>query len=197
MTVYQILIALLTVVSAALIKQPQIDYPRSRQVIQGVVVITGSSDIDHFHSAEISFAYASEQTSAPSDWFLIQTSFTPVENDTLAIWDTSTIADGDYDLRLLIRLDQGDTIEAVVRSLRVRNYLPVETDVPEILEMDQQLALTPTSTEIVRKATPTALLPNELALSANDFRNLVFWGLGIGSGSVLLVLLYGFIRKRI
>ncbi|MDZ4158471.1 MAG: hypothetical protein U1B80_01660, partial [Anaerolineaceae bacterium] len=43
---------------------------------------------------------------------------------TLGIWDTTTITDGDYRLRVLVRLTDGRQLTTEVPSLRVRNYTP-------------------------------------------------------------------------
>ncbi len=80
-----------------------------------------------FSSAELLFSYADNPTGT---WFLIQSiSELPVDGP-LAQWDTTTISDGSYTLRLVIRLADGSEIEQSVAGLRVRNYTPIETETP-------------------------------------------------------------------
>lgn len=102
--------------------------PEGGSALQGVVVITGTTDIDGFRSAEIAFAY---QTDPTRTWFTIQQLTQPVKESTLASWDTTTITDGDYRLRLQIILDGGGVQEVIVEGLRVRNYTRVETSTPD------------------------------------------------------------------
>jgi hypothetical protein len=78
---------------------------------------------------EVSFAYGSD---AGRTWFLIQESQQPVSGGALATWDTTTLTDGDYDLRLLVSLKDGTQQQVVVKGLRVRNYTPVEASSPTV-----------------------------------------------------------------
>ena len=77
-----------------------------------------------FLSYEIDFAYSSDSTQS---WFLIQESTSPISEGILAVWDTSVITDGDYNLRLLIN-KAGDGQEIIeITGLHVRNYTPIDT----------------------------------------------------------------------
>ena len=90
------------------------------------------------------------------NWFLIQYSYEPVENGTLAVWDTSTIADGNYHLRIKVLLTDGRTRETIVSQLRVRNYTAVETSTPQVdLSIEEQATVTPTAVENPSLPTPT------------------------------------------
>lgn len=101
--------------------------PGGGEALQGVVSVLGMSDVPGFRSAEVSFAYQNNPTGT---WFLIEQSSTPVKDGPLAGWDTTSIADGVYRLRLLVFLSDGRRLESVVTGLRVRNYSPVETSTP-------------------------------------------------------------------
>jgi hypothetical protein len=95
--------------------------PNSGAALRGVVPILGTTGVPGFRSAEISFAYAAE----PADtWFLIASANEPVTDGQLTLWDTTTITDGDYTLRLRVFLDDGSTMDAFVTGLGIRNDAP-------------------------------------------------------------------------
>jgi len=114
-------------VTAAFVAHPRVDSPKAGQALRGVVTITGSTNISNFQSAEVSFRYDRQDNSS---WFLLQQSSQPVDNGNLATWDTTTIADDTYRLRVVVTLQDGTTLETDVPGLRIRNYSAVETDTP-------------------------------------------------------------------
>jgi hypothetical protein len=118
-------------VSAAAAQQaaPSIVNPAEGQALQGVVQIIGSTNVDGFLSAELAFAYADDVTGT---WFLIASPAAPVTSGLLAEWDTSSITDAAYVLRLRVFRQDGSSLETRVTGLRVRNYLPVETPTPTL-----------------------------------------------------------------
>jgi hypothetical protein len=142
---------------------PAITSPTMGQVLQGQVSITGRSDASNFVSAEMAFAYASNPTNT---WFLISTSFQPVTNDVLATWDTTSISDGGYTLRLRVNILDGSFQDATV-TVQVRNYTAVVT--PSSAPTPTELALQiPTPLLLIPSATPTALpLPTPTPLPPN------------------------------
>ena len=151
--------------------------PVSGQALQGVVAIQGNSAIPGFSRAELSFAYRDNPTGT---WFLIAESEAPVENGVLAQWDTTTITDGEYQLRLVVRLENGQQQIAAITGLRVRNYTPVETETPTPTATATATALpgntpvptvTPTPTVTPIPPTATAILPNPIAIGADDIVN--------------------------
>jgi hypothetical protein len=147
--------------------------PTAGQALQGVVTITGTSAVPGFASAEISFAYVDDPTGT---WFFIDQTTTPVADGTLATWDTSTLTDGDYTLRLSVTLQNGTTQNYDVPGLRVRNYTPVETATPTLaLPTDTPppgataaptITLTPTISPIPPTITP--LPPNPVVVTPTD-----------------------------
>jgi hypothetical protein len=104
-----------------------ISSPVPGQAVQGSVVIRGTINLDGFQSYEVDFAYSADPTRT---WFLIQESTIPIEDGILAVWDTSTITDGDYTLSLVVKLTSGKNNEVSISDIRVRNYSPIETDTP-------------------------------------------------------------------
>ena len=143
----------LPVVGTPGIQAPSILSPLPGQALQGNVPIIARTDLEGFVSAELSFSYFKNPTGV---WFLIQRSSQPVMFEALTHWDTTTITDGVYSLRLIIYLSDGNQQTLMVPGVRVRNYTPIETDAasPD--------ALTKTSIysrELIETKSP-ALTPN-------------------------------------
>ncbi len=165
---------------------PVIVAPRPGDVLQGVVTVTGSSNVNGFTSAEVAFTYAGDPTGT---WFLVAANSQPVFNGTLATWDTTVITDGDYVLRLRVFLTDGSTREAFVSGLRVRNYTPVETPTPVALapEATPLPTITPTATPF---PTPTALPRNPAALAPTDVSAGILYG---GLAAILTFVIVGIV----
>jgi hypothetical protein len=154
---------------------PSILSPREGEVLQGVVTIRGSSNYAGFLSSEVDFDYAGDTTGT---WFLIATANQSVNSNTLANWDTTTITDGNYNLRLRVYLNDGTHLDVMIPNLRVRNYTPVETPTPAPTAI--QPTLTPTDTLIPTPfPTPTALPANPAVLTSKEIStSLAFGSLG-------------------
>jgi hypothetical protein len=75
--------------------------PTDGQAVQGGVILLGSTGMEGFLSYEVDFTYANNP---PQTWFLVQESAVPVQDGILAVWDTTTITDGEYSLRLKVNL---------------------------------------------------------------------------------------------
>src|SRR3990170_5369187 len=101
--------------------------PLPGQVLQGIVAVSGNSAVEGFQSAELSFTYSQ---GAPETWFQIGTSSDPVSHGEMGKWDTTTISDGNYTLRLEVKLEDGSQWIATAPAVRVRNYTPIETNTP-------------------------------------------------------------------
>ncbi|MDK1027918.1 MAG: hypothetical protein QGM50_10285 [Anaerolineae bacterium] len=133
--------------------------PFEGQVIQGIYVISGSVNLVGFSSYTLSFAFNEDPTQT---WFLLNTNSLPVFEGEIGIWDTTTLTDGDYSLRLYVVLSDGSEQESIVTNLQVRNY----TLVP-ISES------TSTKASDFQFSPPTALLITpELATQAKSFPTL-------------------------
>jgi len=159
--------------------------PLPGQALQGSLNITGSNAVAGFASAEVSFAYAGDQMGT---WFLIGEASQPIQDGTLAQWDTSSITDGDYDLRLRVKREDGSHLDVVVSGLRVRNYTPVETDTPTPVTptatpMPGELPVTATLTPVsLPSATP--LPTNPAVITSQDI------ALGLGKGALAVIALF-------
>jgi hypothetical protein len=129
--------------------QVTISSPEEGQFVQGIAIVTGSVTATGFSSYELSFAYNDDPTQT---WFVLTSGSSPVYDGQLGTWDTSTLTDGDYALRLRVFLLDGSQQEVTVTGLRVRNYTPIPT-----------ATFTPTVTPVVKFAAPTA---QRIALAA-------------------------------
>jgi hypothetical protein len=163
---------------------PVVLSPQPGDVLQGVVTIRGSSNEPGFVSSEVDFAYTGDTTGT---WFLVTTGSQPVDSGTLATWDTTTITDGNYNLRLRITLSDGTRLDATVSNLRVRNYTPVETPTPAPTAI--QPTMTPTVTLTPTPfPTPTSLPVNPAVLTQSDISTSLIYG---GLGAVILIIILG------
>lgn len=165
--------------------------PQIGQALQGIVVVSGNTAVEDFLSAELSFSYHDHPTDT---WFIIQSWSEPVPDDDLAQWDTTTITDGLYDLRLSVTLSDGTQTTYNVPSLRVRNYTPIETNTPTPLtptatpEPGDTPVPTSTSTptETLIPPTATSLPPNPAELTPGDITTTL--GIGALAAFVLFAL---------
>ncbi|MGZ6316006.1 MAG: hypothetical protein ACXWNQ_01995 [Anaerolineales bacterium] len=183
---------------------PSIIAPADGQVLQGQVSVKGSTDIPDFSSAELAFTYATEPNAS---WFVIQTASLPVSNAELMVWDTTSISDGDYILRLRVLLLGGGFQDARV-NVQVRNYTATVTSslpAPSVTMTEQSVLQVPTALIITASETPeqpvASAVPTPSPLPGNPAGvtpsevSAVFWRGALGVGLVLL--LFGaFLRLR-
>jgi hypothetical protein len=146
-----------SVVMAQGATSPVITAPTAGQILRGQVSITGTTDIPNFASAELDFTYASDSTGS---WFLIQALSQPVANSAISTWDTTSISDGDYVLRLRVTLQDGSTQDATVK-VKVQNQAPPPTVTLTITPVITSTpAFTPQpSMPVVAVASPTSTSP--------------------------------------
>ncbi len=177
--------------------------PQPGQALQGVISIMGRTSVSSFRSAEVLFGYANDPSQT---WFFIAESTTPVDAGLLAEWDTSTITDGNYTLRLVVNRTDRSRVVMIVPGLRVRNYSPVETDTPTPIST-QAASATPLpgngpqpTEQALPSATPipptlTPLPANPAVLSSRNITDVFVRG-AAGTGIALAAIgLYLAIRK--
>jgi hypothetical protein len=182
--IVMIFLAALTVGSVTAQSGPVLIFPAQGEVLQGEITIRGTSYLPGFISYELDFAYSGDLTGT---WFLIKTSNQPVDENALATWDTTTITDGDYILRLRVFLADGSSQDVMVTYLRVRNYTVIETPTP--VPTSVLSTSTPTVTLVpMSYPTPTILPPNPAILTQNEISLSMIYG---GAGAVGLVILLG------
>jgi hypothetical protein len=153
--------------------------PKSGQALQGIIAIQGNSAIKNYSSSEIEFAYTNNPTNT---WFLINYSKEPVKNNLLADWDTTTITDGSYTVRLRVVTTDGQEYQISISELRVRNYTPIETDTlaPISGAVIATSTIPPSKTPIL--PTPTFLPTNPAQFSTSD----ISYSLGRGAIATLI-----------
>lgn len=173
--------------------------PLPGEAIRGSVPIQVDTATSGFISAELSFSYENDESGT---WFLIDQSLLPTEAGVMTEWDTTTITDGTYHLKLVIHLVDGSAYTTIVPSLRVRNYSPVETPTPTSSPTPAPLAtpsptITPSPVPTQIPPSPTPLPENPLQLTAGDIETNLLTGAIGGITIIALVGLYIAIRKRL
>jgi hypothetical protein len=179
---------------------PRLTSPQTGAAVQGSLNITGSIPPVDFQYAEISFRYSG----SPADtWFLIQQIRQPVKDALLAVWDTTTIADGTYTLRLQVFLTGGRILEVLQYGLRVRNYTAIETNTPTVapavthtkaalpVETATPVPLTPTP-----RPTPTAFSANPAQIQPSQLTGSLAVGIGAAVVVFLIIGLYQGANKK-
>jgi hypothetical protein len=159
--------------------------PAPDELLRGQVTVTGKVEFPSFLSAGLDFAYASNPTDT---WFNIQTFSQPMTDSTLAVWDTTTITDGDYILRLRVNFEDGSFQEVTVPIKIGNDVLPTPTPEPTVTPEPETiliptpflLAASPTPTALPRP-TPTPLPPNPVSLGQNQ----IYASLGRGALVIL------------
>jgi hypothetical protein len=139
-----------------------ISAPQAGDTLRGQVEILGRMDAPNFSTAELAFSYASDSADA---WFTIQVFSQPTADPVLAVWDTASLTDGDYNLRLRVLFQDGSFQDVLVSDLKIRNDSPVTTEVPPDSTFPQFDSATPLPalTEV-----PTAIAnPSSTPLPAN------------------------------
>jgi hypothetical protein len=181
-----------------------ISSPENGAVLSGVVEIRGTA----LSAWDLSFSYMNDSTGT---WFPLAHSADPVSAGTLATWDTTTISDGLYVLRL--HVSAADAVQVFRVNVRIGNYYPAETatSTPTATPASTSTALpvfTSTSTSLVEataQATftpvlsptmPAPLPPNPATLSPQDVAvNFGKGALGVGALFVFFGLLLSLGRK--
>jgi hypothetical protein len=181
---------------------PQLDLVRIQtpvdgEYLQGSVQIIGTVTGTGLQSAEISFRY---QDSQSQSWFVIHKTTTSIVDDIIATWDTSTIADGAYQIRVLAVYENGRELEKIISDLNVRNYTPfdpIKTENPQVIStenLQNQLAtleVTPTL-----RSSPTVMPTNEMVISQPQFITTAIQGGILGVLFLFVISLFIIIRGR-
>jgi len=171
---------------------PSITNPAEGEVVEGIVEISGSIPVDNFASAKLSYAYAGENV---EDWFLIANIDTPKQDDVLGVWDTTTITDGTYQIRLRVKTTSGEKLDVILSGIQVANYSrsdSAEVNAPTITAAES-------STQVPVESfapTPTLLPANPATITSEDLRGTVLTGSLIGIGLVFLVLVWSFFHRK-
>jgi hypothetical protein len=121
--------------------------PQSLSSVQGSVSITGSASHPQFQRYELYF------TVEPGEnWvFIGDAKTTPVNNGLLGTWETTSLPDGNYSLRLRVVRQDGNYDEAFARNIAVANRTP---STPTPTETPAELPTLPAVIEGVFTPTP-------------------------------------------
>ena len=171
---------------------PLLFSPLAGEPLRGSVSILGMTALPGLESWELSFGYTGDPTQT---WFLLAQSSELVIDGLLYEWDTTTISDGVYTLRLRIFLDDGQILAVETPGLRVRNYTPIETSTPAPSATPAPgekplptITLTPTITPL--PPTPTPLPTNPAQIAPLQAVASLAWGGGVVLGLFLLLGIY-------
>lgn len=165
-----------------------ISQPKQGEVVQGVVQVTGTASATGFAGYDLAFAF---ENSASQNWFSISSSNQPVNNDVLGSWDTTTITDGDYSLKLTIRLQDGTQQEAIVQHVLVRNYTAGSS-------ANNSMNATPDANQGDKQAAndlQPAITANDAALAQTELLRSIYLGLAVGLGVVVVLAIYLWLRR--
>jgi hypothetical protein len=180
----------------------QITSPQAGQVLRGNVNISGTLPADQFSSAELSYAYSGQDTAS---WFLVAEIPQPISDGVLASWDTSTISDGDYKLKLTVKHTDGTSQDTIIDPVLVRNYTAVQstpTVFPTETAAATQLAILQTETLFAASPTlaPTQVVSvtpfpsNPASLSEEQLTGSLKDGLVLGGLIMAVVGIYAYFR---
>ena len=176
--------------AAAVVPAVEISSPQAGQVLQGNVKINGAVSGQGFVSGEVFYAYAQSENAT---WFLIGSFTQPVANETMAVWDTSTISDGDYQIKVVVKYQNGDTKETILNPVLVRNYTVTQsTATPEGTTLVIESATLTQVASPVAAATPFPINPG--ASTIPEVESSLQIGISLGALGILFIGIYSFFR---
>ena len=95
--------------------QIDITSPKAGDQIQGSIKLKGTATIPNFGFYKYEFSPLGSNA-----WAAILASRKPVQDGDLGNWDTSAIATGDYQLRLVVTDNQGNELPACIIPVRIK-----------------------------------------------------------------------------
>jgi hypothetical protein len=162
--------------------------PQPGGILRGQVDIVGNMDVPNFSSAELAFSY----TNPADSWFTIQTFPQPVQDPIIAIWDTTTLTDGDYVLHLRVFLLDGSSQDVVISDLKIRNDVPPPVESPTATLPSQFSTPLPTSTIPPDLALPTfSSSPTPLPANPASVTSSSIY-LNFAKGGIITLVLFAF-----
>jgi hypothetical protein len=148
--------------------------PQPGDVLRGQVEIVGSMDVPNFSSAELSFSFTASDSA--DSWFVIQTFPQPKLDSPIAVWDTTSLTDGDYVLHLRVFLQDGSIQDAVIPDLKIRNEVILPTETPTevfdistpFISVEDVTAAPALPTQTLSFTQPTSLPANPASLNRDE-----------------------------
>jgi hypothetical protein len=132
----------------------RIDSPSSDETVSGIVEIRGAAAAPGMMRFRVEFGYDPDPTGT---WFLILEGTEPVQNGALAVWDTTSVSEGEYALRLAAYFADGSIREVITRGLHLRRENP-----PAAISAVE--AVTPIAPDTGSYAKPAAAFPAPTAV---------------------------------
>ena len=105
-----------TGMSGCIPDQIMITSPTPGDPVRDTVIITGTADVPDFGFYKYEVASMGSQ-----NWATIAANRDPVRNEQLGEWNTASLTNGDYFLRLVITDNVGESLEPCVIAVRVLN----------------------------------------------------------------------------
>ncbi len=166
--------------------KPGISSPQPGDELQGVVNILGMVPANGVLSINLSFSYTADTTDT---WYPIPMAAQPAIDGILATWDTSTVTDGYYNLRLRISMNDG-VLQRTIENLRIRNYSSLDTPTPQPSATRTETppaTQTPVPPTATIAASPT-IVPTPTRLPANPatITTQSIW-LSLGQGALVVL----------
>jgi hypothetical protein len=175
---------------SAIVPSVELSSPQEGQVLKGTVQLSGTISADGFVSGDVSYAYDNGNSNG---WFYIASISQPVANDTFAIWDTSTISDGDYQIKVSVKYSDGQVKDVIIHQLQVRNYTSAQST-PDLVENSTQ-AIIYTETETPKPDLIATPFPtNSGSLEISHVEGSLKAGAIVGVCLLILLGIYAFIR---
>jgi hypothetical protein len=163
--------------------------PKPNESIRGNFAISGSTEISGFSGFELSFAYNSTEKTT---WFPIAVSTSRVKDGILAYWNTESITDGMYQLRLRVILNDGNILEELITPVIIQNDTPVASISPLEVGTAGYLLVTEGAT-VTPAPTATKIAENPIIISNGKMET----GLVFGVSGVIILVLSGMIYSRL
>lgn len=168
--------------------------PVEGQVVAGTVEIKGSVPDTSFLYAEVSYAFDDGQN---TNWFLIKRIEEPIHDGLLAMWDTTTITDGVYRLRLSVHEKNEDVHELILENIKVGNYTHYEVTTPTTpvneIQATEEITSTPTPQQTPE---PTELPKNPASIDEKDIRASLTSGLVLTILALVILGIYAYFRQK-
>jgi hypothetical protein len=104
----------------------RLSFPPPVYVLRGEVEVRGTVNVPNLSNYFISYRALDDEFEPLEEDFTPATALltAPVVEDVLGVWDTKTLGDGLYELRLTVNVSGGDVITHDVSPVRVENILP-------------------------------------------------------------------------
>jgi hypothetical protein len=133
--------------------RPIIVQPAQNAPVRGVAQIVGSATHPQFQRYELYFA----PWPPPSDqaWvFIGDAHFNPVQLGLLGTWDSRSVTDGAYGLRVRVVKQDGNYLDSEPRVVEVANFRQIASPTPEVAEATAE----PLPTPVEEVAAPTVVV---------------------------------------